>query len=232
MTETTAPAQGPVTLRLVDASALAGRALGLRGGDTLVAVNGRGFQGDAASLHHMLSDPDKTFALTFRRGTAEFTVLAATAALGRWESLPAPLDEATRTRIDPAFLTAWEVMRAPDGSYDLFAQTLPTLGLALPLLWLMQMRLWLPSAMMVSAVAAGVIVHPALAVVVYIAGIAHLRWSHAIYLRLDRRTRGLSFHMVLAARNEAAAHAAHRALHPDDRYLFAANSKHREAATA
>ncbi len=222
----------PQTLRLIDVPAgTAGRRLGLRGGDLLVAVNGRAFAGDVGALGRMFEGAALA-ALTFQRGGAEFTLLAGTATLGRWESVPAPADDPARRRIDPAFLHGWEVMRAGDGSYDLIARHLPATAYVAPQLWLMQMRLWLPCAMLVAAVAAGFIVHPALALAVHAAGVAHLRWSHALYQRLDRRGRGLSFHMMIAARTEAAAHAAHRALHPGDRYLFAPQPKRTEAVTA
>lgn len=232
MAEANAPEGGPATLRLAEvAPSAAGRGLGLRGGDVLVAVNGRGFHGDVASLSALAGNGGTALALTFQRGGAEFTVLARTAALGRWESVAALAEDGARRRIDPAVLQPWEMMRAPDGTYDIFPQHLPMLGLALPQLWLLQMRLWVPCAMLVAAVVAGGIVHPALALAVHVAGAAHLRWTHAMYLRLDRRARGLSFHMVLAARGEARAHAAHRALYPDDRYLFA-RAKTQAAVTA
>lgn len=229
MTESTAPA----TLHLKDVPAgSAGRALGLRAGDTVLAVNGRGFQGDLPALQKLLSASDGVMALTVQRGLAEVTVLTGTVQLGRWEAVPAPADDGARRRIDPAFLRNWEVMRAADGSYDLFPHRLPATALLLPQLWLMQMRLWLPCAMVVAALVAGMIVHPALALVVHAAGAAHLRGTHAMYLRLDRRARGLSFQTVLAARTEAQAHAAYRALQPEDHYLFATAPKPREAVTA
>lgn len=228
MTGNTAPA----TLQLKDVpAASAGRALGLRAGDTVLAVNGRGFQGDLSVLQTLLSASGGLMALTVQRGAAEVTVLTGTAQLGRWDAVPAPADDARR-RIDPAFLRNWEVMRAADGSYDLFPHRLPTAALLIPQLWLMQMRLWLPCAMFVAAVAAGMIVHPVLALAVHAAAGVHLRHAHAMYLRLDRRARGLSFQTVLAARTEAQAHAAYRGLQPDDHYIFAPPSKSREAVTA
>lgn len=223
----------PSTLRLKDLPAgSAGIGLGLRPGDLLVAVNGKGFTGDHATLRVMFGSGARDMALTFRRGLAEFTVLATTPDPGRWDPVPAPPDDGGRRRIDPALLRNWEVMRANDGSYDIFPHRLPATGLIVPQLWLMQMRLWLPCAMLVAAVAAGVIVHPLLALAVQAAGAAHLNWAHAIYLRLDRRTRGLDFQMVVAARGEAAAHAAYRAVQPEDRYLFAGAAKADETVTA
>lgn len=229
MTEETVPA----TLRLKDVPAgSAGRALGMRLGDTVVAVNGRGFRGDLAALQSVLSASGGEMALTVQRGGSEVTVLTRTVQLGRWEAVPAPADDASRRRIDPAFLRNWEVMRAADGCYDLFPHRLPATAMALPQLWLMQMRLWVPCAMLVAAVTAGMIVHPALALVVHAAAGVHLRSMHALYLRLDRRARGLSFLTVLAARTEAQAHAAYRALQPEDHYVFAATPKRGEAVTA
>ncbi len=223
----------PKTLRLGDAPLLpAGRALGLRAGDVLVAVNGRAFLGDAPALVRTLGDGRAAMALTFQRGGAEFTVLARSAALGRWEAVAAPPDDAARRRIDPAFLREWEILRAGDGSYDLYPRSLPVTGLALPQLWLLQQRLWLPCATMVAAVVAGFIVHPLAALAVQVAGSVHLRWAHLPYLRHDRLGRGLGLHMVIAARSEGAAHAAHRALHGSDRYLFAPQPKTAETVPA
>ncbi|AWB49667.1 hypothetical protein HYN69_15200 [Gemmobacter aquarius] len=210
----------------------AGRALGMRSGDTVVAVNGRGFRGDLAALQTVLSGSGGEMALTVQRGGSEVTVLTDTLHLGRWEAVPALADDASRRRIDPAFLRNWEVMRAVDGSYDLFPHRLPATAMLLPQLWLMQMRLWLPCAMLVAAVTAGMIVHPALALVVHAAAGVHLRSMHAMYLRLDRRARGLSFQTVLAVRTEAQAHAAYRALQPEDQYIFAPAAKRHEAVNA
>ncbi len=147
----------PATLRIRDLpAACAGRSLGLCAGDVLLAVNGRTFQGDAAALQRLVAASGNTAALTFQRGAVEVTVLAGTSTLCRWDAVPAPAEDRARRRIDPAFLRNWEVMRARDGGYDLFAMRLPTLGLVAPQLWLMQMRLWLPCAILVSAVAAEV----------------------------------------------------------------------------
>lgn len=220
MTET----PSPTTLRLKDLpKGSAGRALGLRAGDTLVAVNGRGFQGDAQALARRMAGVE--VALTFLRGGVEFTLLAARADLGRWEAVPALPEDAARRRIDPALMRNWEVLRAADGSYDLYPRRLPAMALVLPQVWLAQMRLWLPFAMLVAAVAAGGIVHPLLALAVQVAGVVHLRHAFAIYLRMDRRGRGLGPYAVVAARTEAAAHAAYLRIEPESQYLFAAKPR-------
>ncbi len=222
----------PMTLRLKDLpKASAGRALGLRAGDTLVAVNGRGFQGDAALLARRMAEAGEV-ALTFQRGGAEFTLLAARADLGRWEAVPALPEDEARRRIDPALLRNWEVLRAADGSYDIYPLRLPAYALVVPQLWLAQMRLWLPFAMLVAGVVAGFIVHPLLALAVQAAGAAHLRQAFAIYLRMDRRGRGLGFCGVIAARGEGDAHAAWRKLQPEDRYLFSAKPRSAETVAA
>ncbi|MBC2834765.1 hypothetical protein [Paragemmobacter straminiformis] len=228
MTETT-----PLTLRLKDLPAASGgRALGLRAGDVLAAINGRAFQGDAALLaRRMAEGGGKPVALTFQRGAAELTVLATRADLGLWEAVPALPEDGARRRIDPALLRNWEVLRAADGSYDLYPLSLPSLALIAPQLWLAQMRLWLPFAMLVAAVVAGGIVHPLLALVVQAAGAVHLRHAFALYLRMDRRARGLGFGAVLAARSEAEAHATYLRLQPEDHYLFAAKPRSAEPVT-
>lgn len=95
----------------------AGRALHLRPGDRLCRINGLPFTGGAEALAERFAAA-RPLALGFRRGEADVTLLAETPALGRWESVPAPvLPEGPR--LHPEVLRNWEVLAAPDATYDL-----------------------------------------------------------------------------------------------------------------
>lgn len=198
-----------------------GRALALCPGDVLVSVNGRAFTGDYAALERRFADrKGRSLALGFRRGEGTLTVLSGRADLGQWETVPQPLDQPEGERIDPDTLRNWEILRSGDGLYDLHPLTAPVVALALPPLWLLQMRLWVPFATLSAAlVAAGLAAIWAVGIVWLAAGL-HMRHAACTYLRLDRRARGLFPHAVHAARTEAEAHAAHRRLNPTDRFLF------------
>jgi hypothetical protein len=218
------PADLPLTLWLKDVPArAAGRALGLAAGDILLAVNGRAFTGTAAHLAQRLAErAGQPLALTFQRGPNRVTVLSNRADLGVWDSLTAPaLAEDDMPRIDPDRLSNWEVLRDGAGRFDLICLAPLTLATMVPPLWLLQMRLWVPFATMVTAlVVAGAVSLYAVPVVWAALGI-HLRRAASAYLRADRRGRGLRFHSVHAARSESAAQAAHLALYPNDHSLFA-----------
>lgn len=224
--QTPEPATEPTVtaLRLrADGMEPAARRLGLKAGDQLEAINGLPFRGDEAALRAQLgARGGKALALQFRRGAETFLVLVDAARLGRWEAVPCPLPEgATPERVDPAGLQNFEVMRSASGVYDLYPVAAPTLAMVAPPVWLLQMRLWAPGATLVAALAAAAVVHPLLAVGVWAAAGVWVRQSAAAFLRADRMMRGLAFEGAIAARGEAAAHAAHLRLHPQDRYLFA-----------
>ena len=211
-----------MTLRLKALpAAAAGRALALRPGDTLIAVNGRAFAGDAAMLARRFADRrGRPLALTFQRGETTLTVLATRADLGQWESVVRAESTDTADRIDPDTLRNWEILRSRDGLYDLHVTDAPLLARVLPPVWLLQMRLWVPFATLSAAlVASGLVAIWAVAIVWAAAGL-HMRHAAATYLRLDRRSLGLVPHAIHAARTEAEAHAIHRRLHPGDRFLF------------
>lgn len=201
----------------------AARRLGLKPGDQLEAINGLPFRGDEAALRTRLgARRGKALALQFRRGTETFLVLVDAARLGRWEAVPCPLpDGGEPERVDPEGLRNFEVMRSAAGVYDLYPRVAPKLAMIAPPLWLLQMRLWAPGATLVAALTAAAVVHPLLALGVWAAAGVWVRQSAAAFLRADRMMRGLSFDGVIAATGEAAAHAAHLRLCPQDRYLFA-----------
>lgn len=220
MTETPQPA--PVTLRLrAVPAASAGRALCLRAGDVLVAVNGRAFTGDGPTLaRRFAARSGQTLALTFRRGDQVLTVLCADPAPGQWETIPAPPPEEGLAGLDPDGLRNWEILRGPDGTYDLHPLRPSMAALLAPPLWLLQMRLWVPFATLATALAAGALVAFWVPLLVWGASVLHIRHAAPAYVRLDRAARGLTIHAVHAARTEAEAHAVHRRLHPADRFLF------------
>lgn len=220
------PPKAESTVRLRDNGAGAeGRRLGLRGGEVLLSVNGRAFRGDDDVLNRRFdARGGKPLALTFARGTEEFTVLAETAKLGRWEIIaagPLPEAEETSARIDPEALRNFEVLRSEKGVYDLYpAVPSLTAALAAPV-WLLQMRIWAPGATLVAALAASALVSPWLAGLVWLAAGLWVRRAAAYFIRLDRKLRGLAWDGMIAARTEAEAHAKHLARHPADRNLFA-----------
>ncbi|MGP3697192.1 hypothetical protein [Rhodobacter sp. NSM] len=197
----------------------AGSALHLQPGDRLCRVNGLPFTGDPKTLSERFA-ASSPLALGFRRGERDITVLASTAALGRWQQAPAlPLPEGPR--LHPEALRNWEVLVSSDGIYDL--QPLPCSSLALLAtpLWLLQMRLWGLAAALAAGLALAFAVQPWLAAGVYLLAAIHVGRAGAAYLRADRKLRGLRPAAVLAARNEAEAHAAWLALEPRARFLFA-----------
>lgn len=224
--QTEEPAANPVVTALrLQAQGMepAARRLGLRAGDQLEAINGLPFRGDEAALRARLgARGGKALALQFRRGTETFLVLVDAARLGRWEAVPCPLPESdVQERVDPEGLQNFEVMRSAAGVYDLYPLKAPILAMIAPPVWLLQMRLWAPGATLVAALAAATVVHPLLGLGVWAAAGVWVRQSAAAFLRADRMMRGLAFEGAIAATGEAAAHAAHLRLNPQDRYLFA-----------
>jgi hypothetical protein len=222
------------TLRLkMLTPATRGHSLGLRSGDLLAAINGKAFHGDTGVLARRFRDrPGKPLALTFLRGAEEFTLLVDRPDLGPWEAVSPPREGDTRRRMDPDQLINWEILRARDGSYDLQPLRTSALAQIVPPLWFLEMRLWVPFATFVAAMAAGALVSPLVALLVYGATALHLRQAAAGYVRIDRRARGLVFHAVIAARTEAEAHRVHLRLKPNDHFLFAAPIAHAATETA
>lgn len=218
------PADPTLTLWLKDVPArAAGRSLGLMAGDILLAVNGRAFAGTPAHLAQRLAERGgRPLALTFQRGPNRITVLADRADLGQWDSMGGPVTpEEDSPRIDPDRLSNWEILRDGAGRFDVVCLAPSTLATLLPPLWLLQMRLWVPCATIVTALIVAGAVSPYAVPVVWAALGVHLRRTAPAYLRADRRGRGLRFHAVHAAATERAAQAAHLAMFPTDRSLFA-----------
>lgn len=224
MTDNIPPPKAESTVRLRDNGAGAeGRRLGLRGGEVLLAINGRPFRGtDDMLARRFDARGGKPLALTFARGMDEFVVLTETHKLGRWEIIAAgPMPEGEGTRIDPDGLRNFEVMRSEAGVYDLYPVTPPLTAVLAAPLWLLQMRLWAPGATLVAGMAAAGLVTPWLAGVVWLAAGLWVRRAAAYFVRADRRGRGLAWEGMIAAQSEAEAHQKHLARFPGDRNLFA-----------
>ncbi|MGC9446730.1 hypothetical protein [Cereibacter johrii] len=197
----------------------AGRALHLRPGDRLCLINGLPFTGGPEALAERFA-AGRPLALGFRRGEADFTLLAATPGLGRWETVPAPLLP-EGPRLHPEGLRNWEVLAGPDAIYDLQPLSGVTLAWLATPLWLLQMRLWGLAAALAAAVALAFAVAPWLAAGVHLLAAVHVGRAGPAYVRADRRLRGLLPVATLAAGSEAEAHAAWRRLEPQARFLFA-----------
>jgi hypothetical protein len=222
--DTTTDSLPPQTVWLAEVPArAAGRRLGLLAGDLLLAVDGHGFTGTASDLQRSIAArAGKPVALTFQRGPDRLTVLANRADLGQWAPVAAPALPEEVVPLDPDRLSNWEILRAPDGRFDVIRTGPSLMATLLPPVWLLQMRLWVPCATFVTALCVALAVSPIASTLVWAALCLHLRQAAPAYLRADRGARGLAFHGVLAARTEAAALAAHLALNPGDRPLFAA----------
>lgn len=213
----------PLALRLKDVPQGAfGRELGLAAGDILLAINGRGFTGTPALLAARMDERfGKPLALTFQRGPSTFTVLTDRADLGIWDGVADPETLPEVARLDPDRLSNWEILRSRDGTFDLHRLAPSLLATVLPPLWLLNLRLWVPCATLITAMVVSAAVSPWAAPVVWLASGLHLRHAGRFYLRADRRSRGLHRHSVLAAKSEAEARAAHLQLYPHDHPLFA-----------
>lgn len=212
----------PLALWLKDVPAKShGRPLGLMAGDILLAVDGRAFTGNAVQLAQRLAErAGKASALTFQRGPNRLTVLSRRADLGLWDTMAAPEMPADDASLDPDRLVNWEVLRSPDGVFDLYRLAPSLAASVLPPVWLLHMRLWMPFATLATALAVAAAVQPVAAAAVWIAAGWHLRHAAPAYLRADRRARGMTRPAVYAARTESAAIAAHLEHYPNDRSVF------------
>ncbi len=150
-------------------------------------------------------------------------VLSDTPGLGRWRPGPPPIDrpENPKGRIHPESLHNWEVLRAPDGRYDVQPVALPLMALVAPPLWLLQSRLWGGLSIWATLVLLGVpLGWPAVAVLHAIAAVYFWKSGPALW-RADRIARGLKPDGVIATASETALHTHIRDWHPGARYLHA-----------
>jgi len=213
-------AKAASNLQLFDpGSTLLGRELRLQSGDILVAINGFPFHGDEFELRSRLAASKDPVALSFLRDKNMIVVLSSTARLGTWQSIPA-VEMTEMTRINPATLVNWEILRAVDGIYDIHSLSGSLLSLIAAPVWLLQMRLWIPAAAFVACAMVAAAVSPLMGVAVYMAAGLHIWNGGHKYFRKDRQSRGMKPHVVIAASSERAAHAIYKKLEPEARFLF------------
>lgn len=231
-----APAHKPSTptlsgLRLSGRLTAQGSALALRKGDCLVAVNGIAFAGDQSALSASLAAAFRNrLALTFQRGEVEFTVVSEGCDVGAWEKVAATA-HSQREPLLVDLLCNWEIVRAADGRYDIFAQQSSLLTLALAPIWLLQMRLWGLFAALGATIALGAAVAPLFGAALYLAAALNVWRFGPGYVRKDRKARGLTLHAVLAATSEADAHAAYCRLFPTACFVFGTAGPQAEIAS-
>lgn len=213
-------AETVTNLQLFDpSSTLLGRELRLQNGDILVGINGFPFHGDEYQLRSRLASSRDPSALSFLRDKKIFVVLSSTSRLGTWQAIPA-IEMTEMTRINPATMVNWEIMRTVDGIYDIHSLSGNFLSLIAAPVWLLQMRLWIPAAAFIACAMVAVAVSPLMAMAVYLAAGLHIWSSGHKYFRKDRQSRGMKPHMVIAASSERSAHAIYKKLEPEARFLF------------
>lgn len=215
-------ATGAKALRLLGPGATPkGRDLRLREGDVLVAVNGEPFSGTEKDLSARFIDAHgRPLALSFHRGTQVFNVLATSSRLGAWEQIDWSPD-LSAAKMNPDVMSNWEFFRGANGLYDVQPLAPGVLALLAPPVWLLQMRLWVPSSALIAAIAVALVVSPLMALAAYLAAGLHIWHSGPKYFRNDRQARGYLGDMVLAAPSEKVAHAAYLRLNPNSRFVFA-----------
>lgn len=220
MSATPFPETQPASLVLGRPNGL-GQRFGLREGDRLISVNGGAVAPDPAALTARLNRPGLPAALCFERARHRWFILSDTAALGAWrrDGTPVDLGEGGGAPIEPATLRNWEVLRAPDGRYDVQPVTAPVMALLVPPLWLAQMHLWGPLAIWAALVLVGWPVGwPAMLALHAILSLYFWKAGPALW-RADRLARGLAPDGVIATRTERELHRRIRSLHPEARYL-------------
>ncbi len=198
----------------------AGTSLGLRPGDKLVGMDGMAYTDGARDLRlHFSPLETKKVAMHFQRADLDLTVISTTPKLGRWRPCPA-VGNPKLPQVDANRIENWEVLRAPDGRYDLFRHRVSPLAWMATPIWLANMRLW-PHLGGISALV--LLGWPAgwwASVLLYALAAAYVRRNYAQLIRADRLARGLAPYAVVAAESEAAAHAAYANMEPDDRFAF------------
>lgn len=204
-----------------------GKALGLRQGDILTAINGISFDGTEKQLWARFAHSSRPVrALTFVRDGVPFAVLTDNPSLGRWrevapEAALLALDKGLpKRRLHPEGMVNWEILRAPGGNYDLHPLRPTWMGLVFPILWLAQMRLWTSLAMLVAVVGLAVPTGWMMAVGVYVLASFYIWRAGPALFRADRSVIGMRPFAIVAAGNEAAARAMAEEMYPDLRFIY------------
>lgn len=204
----------------------AGRNLGLRPGDTLIAINGRPFDGQVSTLLKRYGNGSRQveLALTFRRDGKDWTVLSKTPRLGQFRKDTGVEYTADPRRSDPGALVNWEVYSLDNEVYDAQKSTTTMLALIAPL-YLIQMRLWTPLAIWGALTA---LCFP----LGWIGGIplqilmALYFWQAApVLFRRDRLSRGFRSWRMVAARSERDLHKTMQDIAPQLRFVLSPRSK-------
>ena len=221
------------TLRLSEpGNTVLGRDLCLKSGDVLETVNGRAFTGNEINLENRFREANKgPLALGFRRGDASFTVLAASHRLGYWIETKVPAN-VTENTINPLVLRNWEILADQNEVYDIQPLSPGILALIAPPFWLLQMRLWIPGAALFAAAMVALSVSPIMFTAVYLASGLHIWHAGPRYFRKDRKARGMTPLLVVAAPSEKAAHAALRRVHPNAVFAFSPPAEKAEGSEA
>lgn len=211
------PTEVHLELRKVGA---AGQALGLRPGDKLVGLDGEAFTAGTKELRARFSAMEtKRVAMHFRRADVDLTVVSVTPKLGRWSPCPVAGDPAV-PKVSAEQVENWEIMRARDGSYDLFRhRASPMVWIATPL-WLAQMRLWPHLAAFFGMCAVGFPVGLWMSAALWGLASYYVKKNYDQIIRADRASRGMFPYAMIAAQGEMHAHATYLAMQPDDTFAF------------
>jgi len=200
-----------------------GHALGLRSGDTLIAIDGKPWQGGSKDLADRFATRQAPLLLSFLRQDAVLSLLADSPHLGLWDKTTAPALPATIAAALPqpsAALCNWQIMVNQHGQYDLFALRPSWLALVMPPLWLAQARMFTWLTALAAAMALSLPGGAWLLAGVWVAAGLHL-WRHGNrHLLQARLAEGYRATGVVAATSETMARQGWQALTPDARFRF------------
>lgn len=208
------------------------KALLLRGGDALVAVNRTSLAPGNENIRELFEQArggGDTVLLTFNRRCERFSVLATSSDLGQWDLLPEPItDIEPKPSNDPTVDEQdgldhgvnWEIFRDMQHHGDLHPVRASILAAVLPTVWLMQMRIWpaLGAVVLVSLFSYAISV--LLFATTYALISAYVWRARLSLLRNDRSSRGMLPWMVVAARSETEAQETCLRFDPKLRFAF------------
>ena len=211
--------QGYVWLRLSFASPYA-RAIGLRRGDALIALDAAPLTGTTRSILARLKQaPHRQLHLTFRRGGAQWDVICHAARLGRWIAEPEPTRPAAL--VADRGLRNWDIMADSTGRYDAQMQGPRILALLAPV-YLVQMRLWGPLAVWTALTLLGLVLGAIWCAVLQVLLTLYVWQAGPALVRQDRQAQGYRLWRVMACRGEADLHNQMRQIAPHLRFAYAA----------